>query len=122
MSSKRCRTRSRSGDLISAVDDVTRDDEASVANKTKPDNQSLGVAVFLRLTGNTSQKDANNIALARTTAIHLTGIMISPVGVKGQPFPLSPLLTHRIFPDGQFGSNGLPAVIRLTQRFDATSD
>jgi hypothetical protein len=80
------------------VDEVTRDDEASVANKTKPDNQSLGVAVFVRLTGNTPQKDANNIAFARRTAIHLTGIMISPVGVKGQPFPLSPLLTHRIFP------------------------
>jgi hypothetical protein len=98
MSSKRCRIRFRSGDLISAVDEVTCDDEASVANKTKPDNQSLGVAVFVRLTGNTPQKGANNIAFARRTAIHLTGIMISPVGVKGQPFPLSPLLTHRIFP------------------------
>src|ERR1700694_3919201 len=86
MSSKRCRIRFRSGDLISAVDEVTCDDEASVANKTKPDNQSLGVTVF---TGNTPQKGANNIAFARRTAIHLTGIMISPVGVKGQPFPPS---------------------------------
>src|SRR6202165_6257097 len=102
MSSKRCRIRFRSGDLISAVDEVTCDDEASVANKTKPDNQSLGVTVF---TGNTPQKGANNIACARRTAIHLTGIMISPVGVTGQPFPLSPLLTHRIFPDdGPCGS------------------
>jgi hypothetical protein len=67
------------------VDEVTCDDEASVANKTKPDNQS--VTVFVRLTGNTPQKGANNIAFARRTAIHLTGIMISPVGVKGQPFP-----------------------------------
>ncbi len=97
MSSKRCRIRFRSGDLISAVDEVTCDDEASVANKTKPDNQSLGVAVFVRLTENTPQKGADNIAFARRTAIHLTGIMISPVGVKGQPFP--PVLTHRIFPD-----------------------
>jgi hypothetical protein len=95
MSSKRCRIRFRSGDLISAVDEVTCDDETSVANKTKPDNQSLGVAVFVGLTGNTPQKGANNIAFARRTAISLTGIMISPVVVKGQPFPLSPLLTER---------------------------
>src|SRR6202035_5705175 len=87
MSSKRCRIRFRSGGVISAVDEVTCDVEASVANKTKPDNQSLGVTVFVRLTGNTPQKGANNIAFARRTAIHLTAIMISPVGVKGQPFP-----------------------------------
>jgi hypothetical protein len=92
MSSKRCRIRFRSGDLLSAVDEVTCDDEASVANKTKPDNQSRGVAVFVRLTGNTPQKGAGKIAFARRTAIHLTGIMISPVAVNGQPFPLSPLL------------------------------
>src|ERR1700736_5923728 len=55
MSSKRCRIRFRSGDLISAVDEVSCDHEASVANKTKPDNQSLGVAVFVRLTGNSSE-------------------------------------------------------------------
>jgi hypothetical protein len=88
------------------VDEVTCDDEASVANKTKPDNQNLAVPVFVRLTGNTPQKGANNIAFARRTAIHLTGIMISPVGVKGQPFPQSPLLTHRIVQDDeQLGSN-----------------
>jgi hypothetical protein len=90
------------------VDEVTCDDEGSVANKTKPGNQSLAVAVFVRLTGNTPQKGANNIAFARRTAIHLTGIMISRVGVKGQPFPLSPLLAHRIFPDdGPLGNNPL---------------
>src|ERR1700730_11603202 len=81
MSSKRCRIRFRSGD-----DEVTCDAEASVANKTKPDNQSFDVTVFVRLTGNTPQKGANNIAFARRTAIHLTGIMISPVCLKGQPF------------------------------------
>jgi hypothetical protein len=75
--------------MSAAVDEVTCDDEASVASKTKPDNQSLGVTVFVRLTGNTPQEGANNIASARRTAIHLTGIMISPVRVKGQPFPLS---------------------------------
>jgi hypothetical protein len=105
MSSKRCRIRFRSGDLISAVDEVTCDDEASVANKTKPGNQSVGVAVFVRLTRNTPQKGANNIAFARRTAIHLTGIMISPVDVKDQPFPLFPLQTHRIFlDDGRSGN------------------
>ena len=65
MSSKRCRIRFRSGDLISAVDDVTCDDEASVANKTKPGNESVGVAVFVRLTGNTPQKSAANITLMK---------------------------------------------------------
>ena len=55
MSSKRCRIRFRSGDLISAVDEVNCDDEVSVANKTKPDNQNLGVAVFVRLIGITPQ-------------------------------------------------------------------
>ena len=74
MSSKPCTIRFRSGDLISAVDEVICDDEASVANKTKPDNQSLGVTVFVRLTGNTPQKGANNIAFAGRTAIHLKGI------------------------------------------------
>ncbi len=53
------------------MDEVTCDDEASVANKTKPDNQSLGVAVFVRLTRNTPQKGANNIVFARRTAIDL---------------------------------------------------
>ena len=48
MSSKRCRIRFRSGGMISAVDEGTCDDEASVANKTKPDNQRLDVAVFVR--------------------------------------------------------------------------
>jgi hypothetical protein len=43
--------------------DNTRDDEASVASKTKPDNQRLGVTVFVRLTGNTPQKSANNTRL-----------------------------------------------------------
>jgi hypothetical protein len=99
MSSKRWRIRFRSGESISAVDEASGGDEASVTNKTKPDNQSLGVTVFLRVTGTTLQKDADNIAFARRTAIHLTEIMISPVGANGQPFPLSPLLTHRIFPD-----------------------
>ena len=75
------------------VDGVTCDDEASVANKTKPDKQGLGVAVFERLTG-TPQKAANNIAFARRIAIHLTGIMVSPVEVKGQPIPAIPMLTH----------------------------
>jgi hypothetical protein len=37
------------------VDDVACDDEPSVANKTKPGNQSLGAAVFVRLTGNSSE-------------------------------------------------------------------
>jgi hypothetical protein len=72
MSSKRCRIRFRSGDLISAVDEVTCDDEASVANRTKPDNQGLGVAVFVSLTGTTLQKGADNIAFSRRAAIHLT--------------------------------------------------
>src|ERR1700675_2973717 len=99
MSSKRWRIRFRSGELISSVDEVACAGEASVANKTKPDNQSLGVVVFVHLTGNTPQKGANDIAFTRRTAIHLTGIMISPVGAKGQPFPLSPLLKLRIFPD-----------------------
>src|SRR5579863_387047 len=109
MSSKPCRIRFRSGELISAMVEVTCDDEAScickerygvpgftvrgqirsVANKTKRDNQGLGVAVFVRLTGNTPQKSGNNIAFARRTAIQMTGVMISPVGVKGQPRPLS---------------------------------
>jgi len=89
MSSKRCRIRFRSGDSISAVDEVACDDEARVASKAKADNQSLGVTVFVGLTGNTPQRGANNIASARRTAIHLTGIMISPAGVRGKPFPLS---------------------------------
>ena len=67
------------------MDEVTCDDEESVANKTKSDNQSGGT-VFVRLTGNTPQKGANSIAFARRTAIHLTGIMISPVGAQRQPF------------------------------------
>jgi len=38
-----CNIRSRSGDLISAGAEGTFDDEASVASKTIPGNQSLGV-------------------------------------------------------------------------------
>ena len=75
MSSKRCRIRFRSGDSISAVDEVACDDEARVASKAKADNQSLGVTVFVGLTGNTPQRGANNIASARRTAIHLIGII-----------------------------------------------
>src|SRR6478609_11395407 len=37
----------RSGGLISAVDEFTCDDEARVAQKTRPDNQRLGVAVLV---------------------------------------------------------------------------
>ena len=66
----RCRIRVRSGDLISAVDGVTCDDEASVAKKTRPGNQSLGVTVLMCLKGQESA--INNIAFARRTAIHFT--------------------------------------------------
>jgi hypothetical protein len=55
--------RSRSGGLISVVDGVTCDDAASVAKKTKPDNQSLGIAVLQRL------KLAVVLALLRTVAV-----------------------------------------------------
>ena len=61
------------------MEEVTCDVEASVADKTKPDNQNLGVTVFVPLTGTTLQKDADNIAFARRTAIHLTGIMIPAI-------------------------------------------
>jgi hypothetical protein len=37
------------------VDDVAFDDEPSAANKTKPGNQSLGLAVFVHLTVNSSE-------------------------------------------------------------------
>jgi hypothetical protein len=40
------------------VDEITWAEVGSVANKTKPDNQSLGLAVFVRLTG-TPQKVSN---------------------------------------------------------------
>src|SRR5579864_595885 len=40
MSSKRCKIRVRSGDLISAVDGATCDDEASVARKTRHGNRT----------------------------------------------------------------------------------
>src|ERR1700730_6119865 len=103
MSSKRCRIRFRSGDLISAVDEVTCDDEASVENKTKPDNQSLGVTVFVSLTGTTLQNGGQH-RVCEKNRDPLTGIMISPVGVKGQPIPLSPLLTLRIFRDRLSGN------------------
>ena len=59
----RCRIRLRSGDLISAVDGVTCDNEASVAKKTKPGNQSLGVAVLVCLKRQESAR--NNIEFAR---------------------------------------------------------
>jgi hypothetical protein len=71
MSSKRWRIRFRSGDLISAVDEVTCDDEASAANKTKPDNQGRGVTVFVRFTDFTPQKGREQ-QFARRTAIHLS--------------------------------------------------
>jgi hypothetical protein len=45
------------------VDGVTCDDEASVAKKTKPDNQSLGIAVLPRL------KLDVVLALLRTAAL-----------------------------------------------------
>jgi hypothetical protein len=63
MSSKRCRIRFRSGDLISAVDGVTCDDEASAAKKTRPDNQGLDVTVWARL--KRQQSAGNNIEFAR---------------------------------------------------------
>src|ERR1700757_2786094 len=47
MSCMRCRIRFRSG--ISSVDEVTCDDEARVANRTKPESQRIGVAVLVRL-------------------------------------------------------------------------
>jgi hypothetical protein len=46
--------------MISAVDEDTCDDEARVANKTKPDNQSLDVAVVVRLTRNTPEGTTEN--------------------------------------------------------------
>src|ERR1700687_520226 len=55
MSSRRCRIRFRLGEAISAADEVTGDDEPSAANRTKPGNHSLGVAVFVSLTGNSSE-------------------------------------------------------------------
>jgi hypothetical protein len=72
MSSKRCRIRFRSGDLISTVDEVTRDGEASVANKTKPGNQGPWRNCFRASHGNTPQKGANHIAFARRTALRLS--------------------------------------------------
>lgn len=47
MSSIRWRIRFRSG--ISVAGEVSCDDAASVAKRTKPDSQSGGVAVFVRL-------------------------------------------------------------------------
>jgi len=39
----------KSGDSISAVDEGTCADEASVAKKTRTGNQSLGVAALVRI-------------------------------------------------------------------------
>lgn len=52
------------------VDGFTCDDEASVANKTRPDNQSLGAAVLVRLKRKQSAVGENNIKFERRTAIH----------------------------------------------------
>ena len=43
------------------MDEGTCDDEASVANKTRPDNQSLGAAVLVRLKRKQSAAGENNI-------------------------------------------------------------
>jgi hypothetical protein len=69
VSSKGCKIRFRSGDLISPVDEVTTcDDEVSAAMRAKTGNQSLGVATLVRLKGNTAEKRENNVKLARKTA------------------------------------------------------
>src|SRR6476660_1886197 len=80
----RCRIRSRSGGLISVVDGVTCDDAASAAKKTKPDNQSLGIAVFTALKACLFSPSCGLLQFARRTTIHSTQIMISPLRVKGQ--------------------------------------
>ena len=49
MSSKRCRIEVRSGDLLSAVDGVSCDDEASVAKKTRTGDQNLSAVVLVCL-------------------------------------------------------------------------
>src|ERR1700719_1230255 len=85
MSSKRCRIRFRSGDLISAVDEVTCDDEASVANKTNPGNQSVGVAVFVRLIGITPQNAfaPTGFSLVCTGAHHNVLGSFNEVDIRG---------------------------------------
>lgn len=61
----RCRIGFRSG--TSAVDEVTCDDEASVAKKTRPGRQSSGVTVLVRLTRTVRR----GVKLAGRTRIHL---------------------------------------------------
>jgi hypothetical protein len=72
--------------LISALDEVTCDDEVSVANKMKPDNQSLGVAVFVRLTANTPREGREQLRVCEKNRHPLDRNDDSLVGVKGQPF------------------------------------
>jgi hypothetical protein len=44
-----CKIRSRSGELIPAVEGIACDDEAIVAKTTRPDNQRLGIAAVVCL-------------------------------------------------------------------------
>jgi len=60
---------------MSAVDEVTCDDEASVANKTKPDNQKLGVSVFVRLHRKPSSEWREQHRVCEKNRDHLTGII-----------------------------------------------
>ena len=47
---------------ISAVDEVTCDDEASVAKRTRPDSQSMGVVVLARLKRTVRRRASNGAA------------------------------------------------------------
>ena len=80
------------------MDEGTCDDEVSVAKKTRTGNQSLGAAVLVRLKRKQSAAGENNMKFERRTAIHCDTNNDFTLGVKGQPFPLSPFLTHWLFP------------------------
>jgi hypothetical protein len=71
------------------MDRVTFDGEASVAKKTRPANQSLGVAVSVRLKRKQSTLQREQRQFTGRTAIHLTRIIISLLRAKGQQSLLS---------------------------------
>lgn len=51
-------------------------------------------------------KGEDNLKFAGKTTIRLIRIMVSPLSVESQTFPLWPFLTHWLFPSaGQSGSN-----------------
>jgi len=80
------------------VDEGTCDDEASVAKKTRTDNQSLGIAVLVRLKREIVHRAARIKSIYGKNRDPLDTNNDFTPDVKGQPFPLSPFLTHWLFP------------------------